>query len=79
MDAAGANPIARAEMEKTWKGASDPLALASGKELLGRIRDDIQNRCGVSFGNARIIEAMESADVHQDLKDLFSAASKELV
>lgn len=79
IDAAKANPVARGEMEKVWKSEGNPMALAVGKELLSRIRDDIQKQWKVSFGNARIIEAMEPADVHQDVKDLLSEATKALI
>jgi predicted ATPase len=78
VDAAKANPIARQEMEKTWKAARNPLALASGKVVLGRVREEIQKRWKVSFGNARIVEAMHPEDVHQDVKDLLQRALKEL-
>ena len=61
-------------MEKTWKTANNPLALASGKLALSRIRAEIQRKWKVSFGNARIIEAMLPDEVHQDVKNLFSKA-----
>ena len=70
IDAAQANPVARQEMEKTWKKANNPLALAKGKLVLSRIRQGIQNTWKVSFGNARIVEAMYAGDIHQDVKDL---------
>ena len=76
IDAAKANPEARSEMEKVWKSGSNPLALVPGKPVLSRIRDEIQQQWKVSFGNARIIEAMQSGEVHQDVKDLLSQATK---
>jgi predicted ATPase len=74
-----ANPVARQEMDRTWNTANNPLALASGKELLSRIREEIQNAWKVSFGNARIVEAMRPDDIHQDIKDLLQQAVKLLV
>ena len=79
IDAAGANPLARTEMDKTWRQAKDPLRLASGKAILSRIRAVIQEKWKVSFGNARIIEVMRQADVHQDIKDLLERAKKALL
>jgi predicted ATPase len=78
IDAAQANPLARAEMDKTWKQANNPLVLASGKTILSRAREAIQTKWKVSFGNARIIEALQPAHVHQDIKDLLSQAMKQL-
>jgi predicted ATP-dependent endonuclease of OLD family len=78
IDAAKANPVARSEMEEVWKKDGNPLAFAPGKELLSRIRDEIQKRWNVSFGNARIIEAMSQDDVHQDVKNMFAGAIKTL-
>jgi hypothetical protein len=78
IDAAQANPLARAEMEKTWKQANNPLVLASGKMILSRAREAIQAKWKVSFGNARIIEALQPAHVHQDINDLLSQAMKQL-
>jgi len=78
IDASKANPVARSEMEAVWKKDGNPLAFAPGKELLGQIRDDIQKKWGVSFGNARIIEAMRPEDLHQDIKDMLAEATKTL-
>ena len=78
-DAAHANPIARAEMDKVWKQANNPHALASGKEILSRSREAIQQRWKVSFGNSRIIEAMLPDEVHADVVNLLKAATKALV
>ena len=79
IDPAQANPVARTEMEKTWVKGNNPLVLASGKTILSRIRDAIQKNWQISFGNARIIEAMGPNDVHQDIKDLLALAVKTLV
>ena len=62
-DASEANPVARSEMEEVWKKSANPLALVSGKVLLARVRDEVQKNWKVSFGNARIVEAMEPAEV----------------
>jgi hypothetical protein len=78
IDAAAANPIARAATEKIWKQDNNPLVLASGKTILSRVREAIQSKWKVSFGNARIVEAMQPADVHQDIKELLSQAKKHL-
>jgi hypothetical protein len=78
IDAAQANPLARAEMDKAWKRAGNPLVLASGKVILSRAREAIQAKWKVSFGNARIIEAMKSADVHLDIIELLLQAEKQL-
>jgi predicted ATPase len=78
IDAAQANPVARQEMDKTWKTAGNPLALANGKVVLSRIREEIQNTWKVSFGNARVVEAMRPEDVHQDVKGLLQQATKML-
>lgn len=73
-DPAEVNPISRNEMEDVWKKSANPLALASGKALLARIRDAVQTRWKVSFGNARIVEAMEWSEVHVDVQNLFADA-----
>jgi hypothetical protein len=79
VDAAQANPVARAEMDKNWKKAKQPLILASGKAILTKGRDTIQKNWKVSFGNARIIEVMQPSDVHQDIKDMLAEAKKVLI
>jgi predicted ATPase len=79
VDAAQANPVARAEMDKNWKTANQPLILASGKAILTKIRDAIQKNWKVSFGNARIIEVMQPTDVHQNIKDMLAEAKKVLI
>ncbi len=79
IDAAKANPVARSEMVDVWKTDTNPLAFAPGKDLLGQIRNDIQKKWNVSFGNARIIETMKPDDVHQDIKDMLVEATKTLI
>jgi hypothetical protein len=46
--------------------------------ILSRAREAIQAKWKVSFGNARIIEALQPAHVHQDINDLLSQAMKQL-
>jgi len=77
IDAAQANPLARAEMSKVWKEA--PLTLADGKKVLSRVRQDIQQKWNVSFGNARIVEAMSQEEVHSDVTALVNRATTALV
>ena len=77
VEAAEANPQARAEAERLWE--TNPLALIHGKTLLSRIRGRIQEKWKASFGNARIVETMMPEEVHQDIRDLLSESVKTLV
>ena len=79
IDAAQANPVARAEIGKVWKHGNNPLALAYGKDVLSRVRNGIQQKWNVSFGNARIVEAMLREEVHSDVAALVKQATKALV
>lgn len=76
---AQANPMAREEVERNWTSHATRLRLVSGKEALKRVRRDVQDRTGVSFGNVRIVEAMSSDDVNDSIREMLEFARETLL
>jgi hypothetical protein len=60
---ADANAIAREFVEDSWGDRSQKLRVVSGKKALARLRESLQDRYGVNFGNERLAEAFESAEI----------------
>jgi hypothetical protein len=61
------NPLARNAVDSAKAKDASIIRFAHGKELLTQVRKAIQDKYKVSFGNARIIEAMAKDEVHADV------------
>ncbi|HWZ94569.1 MAG TPA: AAA family ATPase [Opitutaceae bacterium] len=72
------NPMARDIVDAAKKADGSVIRYAHGKELLSEIRQAIQQNYKVSFGNARIIEAMKVEEIHPDVTTIMAAIRKEL-
>lgn len=65
---ANVNPIARDAVTASWDTIDDRLKLVSGKQLLGRIRQAIQGKYGVTFGNERLAEAFTADEIPEEVR-----------
>lgn len=64
-----ANEAARAMLESNWATLEGRLRVVSGKQLLGVIRREVQDKFGVNFGNERLAEAFVSEEVPTEISD----------
>ena len=62
--------------EGRWARFETRMALVSGKEVLGILRDKVQESCGVTLTEARIAEAMTRNDIPADMCRLLTALEK---
>jgi len=53
----------------TWGTLEGRLTYVGGKRLLAAMRERIQSRHGVSFGNERLAEAFDRTTIHPEVID----------
>jgi len=53
-----------------WRNLNQRLAIVPGKEVLRRLREEIQAKIGVTLTLARLIDAMKKEEVPQDIVSL---------
>ena len=58
--------------EGRWTDLGSRMALVAGKEVLGLLRNRVQESCGVTLTDARIVEAMTRDDIPDDMCDLLN-------
>ncbi len=63
-----ANRIARETIDVAWAAGNDRLKYVSGKRLLSKLRSKIQDKYGVNFGNERIAETFNDAEIPEEIK-----------
>jgi predicted ATPase len=68
-----ANEAAREAVLRDWESLSGRLKWCSGKSLLACVRQLVQERYGVSFGNERLAEAFGTADLDAEVKEVLQA------
>ena len=61
-----------ATFEQKWRNLDERLAIAPGKVVLAEFRQQIQEMCGVSLTDARIIAQCKPGEVPPDLRDFLS-------
>lgn len=59
--------------EKRWNQLESRLSIVSGKEVLKRLREAIQNRYGVTLSNQRVLGSMRRSEISEDLMRLLTA------
>lgn len=64
-----------AEFDSLWASAESRLRVVSGKEVLSRVNEVVQERYGVSVTSKAIIEAMKREEVPAEMVDLIQALS----
>ena len=65
-----------AEFDSLWADPESRLRVVSGKEVLSRVNDDLQERYGVSVTSKAIIEAMKKEEVPTEMVELIHALSE---
>lgn len=71
-----ANETARTFVDAQWGTLEGRLIVVSGKKLLGALRNEIQNRYGVNFGNERLAEGFEPAEVPTDIRNALEEVAR---
>lgn len=56
--------------ESRWANLNSRIALVSGKEVLGHLRERVQDICDVTLTDARIAEALSREDIPADMQKL---------
>jgi hypothetical protein len=69
---AAANAAAREFVEANWESLEGRLKVVPGKRLLAALRKRLQDDQKVSFGDRRLIEGFDAADVPEELVELMS-------
>ena len=64
------------EFEPRWTSINTRLALVPGKEVLGKFRQAIADKVGVTLTDARIAEAIRQDEIPQDMVDLLNQLEK---
>ena len=59
--------------ERRWSSLNTRLTLISGKELLRLFRERVQELCGVTLTDARIVESLNREDIPDDMRLLLTA------
>jgi hypothetical protein len=59
--------------DRRWASLDTRVALVPGKEVLGVLRDRVQEACGVTLTEARIAEAMTRDDIPADMHRLLAS------
>ena len=60
---ANANEI----INKSWNTFEDRVKMCSGKEVLSRIRTEVQDSFGISFSNVKIAKSFKINEIHPDI------------
>ena len=60
---ANANEI----INKSWNTFEDRVKMCSGKEVLSRIRTEVQDSFGISFSNVKIAKSFNINEIHPDI------------
>jgi hypothetical protein len=75
---AAANQKARQRMETAWQTLRGRLTVVSGKRMLSSLSDWAKNSFGVSFGAARIAQALRVNEIDPEIRGVIDAIENNL-
>ena len=73
LDEATINEQGLADFERRWTSSVERFAMIPGKEALGAVNQELQERYGVSVTPTAIVDAMEPAEIPAEMRTLIKA------
>jgi hypothetical protein len=71
LDAASINEIVFREFETDWKSLDRRIEIVPGKDVLGSLREKLQERFAVSLSDYKIVDSFHRSEIQPDLAELF--------